>query len=1227
MTVESDLSLDIRQALSAVSQVERSIAQATAATLTLDTSRVANQVTTSIDAADTEVAVTADATQVAPTIDGAVDAADTQVGVTADATPVTGSIDGAVDAADTSVEVTGDGTQVTGAIDGAVDAADASVEVTADAAQVTGAIDGAVQAANTTVEITADDHGQLDSLGASSDALAGGLAGAASSGEGLRKVLEVVAGVETAKKLFETGQAASDLAESTSKATVVFGDGIDQIKAFGDTSAQALGLSRQEAIEAAATFGNLFTALGTTKAQATDLAPAVVSLASDLASFNNLAPDEVLEKLRSGLVGEVEPLRSLGISFNAAQVDAKAMELGLADANGTITEGAKLQARWALILEQSTTAQGDFARTSSGLANQQRILSAEVKNAEVAIGQALLPVLIEGVGVVREDLLPAFQQFATQVLPQLAKVALGLLPALSGVGSVLSALGPIVTLAAKGVGSLPPELLSLIGLFLLVRRFTPGLLDNLGSLGKKFQDLANPNVGPGGFSKSLKATVGDMVAASAPTVGFSLAVATIGLVLDENAKKAAEFRAGVKTISSGLKEAETSAQGFAAVFNDLIEQGGSAANLLAEVGIDADTFGRSISKGGDLTAIFAHQLGTTKDELGVLNLFLGDFTDQIQAAAKEQVLAIKASGDLTDETIKASEAAHSQTSAFGEINVKTTDYVAVLGDLKAAQTEAAGAIGTTTDETGKLVEATGPAADAAQVLSLSLAQVKANGGDLTAELDGLARAAGDARVADQDLQDVADGLGVSLDDLKTFVSSVNDAINQFADDTEKTLPSVSDIIGGLGDDFSPQALLDKLKQATDDIANFSKNLESLAAFPKVQQIAATNGPAVAAALAKPVQDGNTKIASELENQANAFDLTYAGLDTQLRTQLGPKVVDATGFTAKAMTDAFGANFDPVTKAENAHNQTIASIEQEAANPDTSKAGKDLADSYVGGFSTGIGGMPSATVNAANQSNSALDDQGPFANIAGLFFGAAYVGGQKTGLGGMPTATVSTATASTRALNEQGPFARIAGTLFGGAMAGGTSTGAAGMPRAADAAAGSAIAKVQAKNKAAEAAGAALGGALSAGMEAGINAAAQAVASAAAALVDAAIAAARRKADAHSPSRLFAQLGSDMAAGVAQGLDQGAAAVADSAASLITAAATASSGALDVSVAPFDVGSAVGSPVIFNAVPGMFQVAVSGPVSTEQAVATGRDLGQGFMSFVTEQQVKSFARSR
>jgi hypothetical protein len=148
------------------------------------------------------------------------------------------------------------------------------------------------------------------------------------------------------------------------------------------------------------------------------------------------------------------------------------------------------------------------------------------------------------------------------------------------------------------------------------------------------------------------------------------------------------------------------------------------------------------------------------------------------------------------------------------------------------------------------------------------------------------------------------------------------------------------------------------------------------------------------------------------------------------------------------------------------------------------------------------------------------------------------------------------------------------------------------------------------------------------MQSGINSVATAVANAAAALVSGAIASANAEAQTGSPSKLFAALGRDLADGVTMGLEQGASDVADAAAALVDGGAAATAERLSVDVRRFgDGGGAVGSPVIVQGVAGMFQVILPPGFDPREAVATGANIGRGFLTFVQSQQVRTIARSQ
>jgi hypothetical protein len=243
--------------------------------------------------------------------------------------------------------------------------------------------------------------------------------------------------------------AASDLNETVSKVGVVFGEQSDEVLKFGDNAAQALGMSKNEALSAAGTYGNLFVSMGLTEQASADMSMGLVGLASDLGSFNNMASTDVLDKLRAGLTGETEPLKALGVNLNAAMVEAKALEMGLLGVDGELSASAKAQATYALVLDQTKTAQGDFARTSDGLANSTRIAKAEFENISAQLGQSLLPIATD----LMKALIPLLNWF-NDLDPSVKNNIVV-------IGGLIAAIGPAITT----IGGLSSSVGSLIGLF------------------------------------------------------------------------------------------------------------------------------------------------------------------------------------------------------------------------------------------------------------------------------------------------------------------------------------------------------------------------------------------------------------------------------------------------------------------------------------------------------------------------------------------------------------------------------------------------------------------------------------------------------------------------------------------------------------------------------------------------------------------------------------------
>jgi predicted nucleic acid-binding Zn-ribbon protein len=218
---------------------------------------------------------------------------------------------------------------------------------------------------------------------------------------------------------------ASNLEESQSKVNVVFGASAKIVNDFAATSATSFGITKQAALEATGTFGNLLQAFGVGKSQAADMSTTLIGLAADLASFNNTGIEDAIQALRSGLSGETEPLKRFGVALNDVRLKQEATTLGLYDGKGALDINAKTQAAYALILKDTSLAQGDFARTSGGFANQMRILKASLSDAATELGVVLLPYFKTFVTFINENIVPGVLAFADTIGEK------GLVPALA----------------------------------------------------------------------------------------------------------------------------------------------------------------------------------------------------------------------------------------------------------------------------------------------------------------------------------------------------------------------------------------------------------------------------------------------------------------------------------------------------------------------------------------------------------------------------------------------------------------------------------------------------------------------------------------------------------------------------------------------------------------------------------------------------------------------------
>lgn len=250
--------------------------------------------------------------------------------------------------------------------------------------------------------------------------------------------------------LFKAGQSASDVSEAVNKTMVLFGSSGTQMVKWAESADKSMGMSKVAALDAAAAFGNLFRGVGDTAEVAASKSQDFVKLAGDLASFHNANPADVITALGAALRGESEPARQFNILLDDATLKQRAMQMGLGDfTTGTLPQAIKVQAAYKEILEQSKSAAGDFQETSGGLANQQRILKAEMENMKATIGEGVIPVMSKVVGVVGE----AFDMFK-QLPPEVQK-GIGSFLAFGTAGiAAVSAIASIVGAVSKARAAL-----------------------------------------------------------------------------------------------------------------------------------------------------------------------------------------------------------------------------------------------------------------------------------------------------------------------------------------------------------------------------------------------------------------------------------------------------------------------------------------------------------------------------------------------------------------------------------------------------------------------------------------------------------------------------------------------------------------------------------------------------------------------------------------------------
>lgn len=245
----------------------------------------------------------------------------------------------------------------------------------------------------------------------------------------LKKVVAGFSAVKIGKALLDFGkdalQAASALEEVQNVVDVTFGSNAGKIDDWAKQAGTQFGLTETQAKKFTSTLGAMMKSSGVAGSEITQMSTDLAGLAADMASFYNLDFEEAFQKIRSGISGETEPLKQLGINMSVANLEAYALSKGIDKAFNEMSQGEQTMLRYQYLMEATSDAQGDFARTSDGYANSMRQLETNIESIKTALGTTFIGIMTQASGLLSgflQSLMPEEKQ--TTVLDDFASIDL-----------------------------------------------------------------------------------------------------------------------------------------------------------------------------------------------------------------------------------------------------------------------------------------------------------------------------------------------------------------------------------------------------------------------------------------------------------------------------------------------------------------------------------------------------------------------------------------------------------------------------------------------------------------------------------------------------------------------------------------------------------------------------------------------------------------------------------
>lgn len=240
---------------------------------------------------------------------------------------------------------------------------------------------------------------------------------------------------------------AMDAVESENLFEVAMGGVADDARKWSEETSKALGLNAYNVRNNMATYNSMLTSMGLATDESLEMSQGLTQLSYDMASFYNLNPEEAFNKLKSGISGEAEPLKALGILVNDTTVKTYAYTHGIAKQGEQLTEAQKVQARYGAIMEATKNAQGDLARTMDSPTNKIRAMKEQAQQIGIQFGQILIPILEKLIATIKPlmDLFQGLSKEQQEMIVKIALIAAAVGPVLLVVGKVISVVGTLTT--------------------------------------------------------------------------------------------------------------------------------------------------------------------------------------------------------------------------------------------------------------------------------------------------------------------------------------------------------------------------------------------------------------------------------------------------------------------------------------------------------------------------------------------------------------------------------------------------------------------------------------------------------------------------------------------------------------------------------------------------------------------------------------------------------------